>query len=466
MDRYNFFKGNAAGISSLLQMAMPPIVAVVCLVVLSEIFDGRFAEAHVMLATLAALLVFIITSQRIERLQTPTDDLFQLTARITVEWSAVVGILLLIGFATKYSAYFSRQILFTWAAVTPACIILSLYFVRLLTLRYALRTNSVRKAVIVGINDSSIRLAAKIDQTPALGLELLGFFDDRTNGRTKDSGHPRLGSLADVNEIVRDRGVDTVFVALPMRTIDRGLDVITALRDSTASIYYVPDVFVFDLIRSEIKSLRGVPVISLCETPYNGKNYLVKRLMDLVGAAGLLVALAPLMLAVAAAVKASSPGPVLFKQRRYGLDGAEIRVFKFRSMTVMEDGNEIKQASQDDDRVTRVGRFLRRSSLDELPQLFNVLRGEMSLVGPRPHAVAHNEQYRSMIEGYMIRHKVMPGITGLAQVNGYRGETQQLSAMESRVHYDLEYMRTWSLWLDFKILLRTITAVVRDPRAY
>jgi putative colanic acid biosynthesis UDP-glucose lipid carrier transferase len=210
----------------------------------------------------------------------------------------------------------------------------------------------------------------------------------------------------------------------------------------------------------------GVPVVALCETPFYGYRGAVKRIIDIALAALVLLVATPLMLALAALVRLSSPGPVIFKQRRYGLDGREIMVYKFRTMNVSEDGPNIVQASKTDARITGVGRFMRRYSLDELPQLVNVLQGHMSLVGPRPHAVAHNEEYRKLIKGYMIRHKVPPGITGLAQVNGCRGETARVEDMQARVNYDLEYLRHWSPLLDFKILFLTAIRFLRDENAY
>lgn len=188
--------------------------------------------------------------------------------------------------------------------------------------------------------------------------------------------------------------------------------------------------------------------------------------MDVVLASIFLVLLSPLMVAIAIAIKLTSPGPVFFRQRRYGLDGREIRVWKFRTMTVCEDGQQVTQARRGDPRVTRIGAFLRRTSLDELPQLFNVLKGDMSLVGPRPHATAHNEEYRRLIDGYMLRHKVRPGMTGLAQVHGCRGETETVDKMAKRVEWDLPYIREWSLWMDIKILLQTFWVVLRGQNAY
>ncbi len=204
----------------------------------------------------------------------------------------------------------------------------------------------------------------------------------------------------------------------------------------------------------------------MCETPFYGYRGVTKRLTDIVLSVMILLLFLPLLLLIAVMVKASSPGPIIFKQRRYGLDGREIAVYKFRTMSVTEDGTEIRQASKTDNRITRIGGILRRTSMDELPQLINVLQGRMSLVGPRPHAVAHNEEYRKLIKGYMVRHKVLPGITGLAQVNGCRGETLQLEQMEARVNYDLDYLRRWTPMLDIKIILLTAVKIFRDDKAY
>jgi putative colanic acid biosynthesis UDP-glucose lipid carrier transferase len=241
------------------------------------------------------------------------------------------------------------------------------------------------------------------------------------------------------------------------------LELLDELRDTTASIYYVPDISAFDLIQARTARVGGIPVIAMCESPLFG---LGKRLTDIVLAATALLLLSVPIVLISLLIRLSSPGPAIFRQRRYGLDGKEITVYKFRSMTVVEDGREIRQASRDDSRVTTVGALLRRHSLDELPQLFNVLQGRMSLVGPRPHAVAHNESYRGLIKGYMIRHKVLPGITGLAQISGFRGETRELAQMEARVRCDLEYLRSWSMALDFKILALTALRMFRDEQAY
>jgi putative colanic acid biosynthesis UDP-glucose lipid carrier transferase len=244
------------------------------------------------------------------------------------------------------------------------------------------------------------------------------------------------------------------------------MNLLDDLRDTTASIYYVPDIFVFDLIQARSGEIHGIPVVAMCETPFYGYRGVTKRLTDVVLSVTILLLFLPLLLLIAVMVKLSSPGPVIFKQRRYGLDGREIAVYKFRTMSVTEDGAQVRQASRTDSRITRVGGILRRTSMDELPQLINVLQGRMSLVGPRPHAVAHNEEYRKLIKGYMVRHKVLPGITGLAQVNGCRGETSQLEEMEARVNYDLDYLRRWTPMLDIKIILLTAVKIFRDDKAY
>lgn len=239
-----------------------------------------------------------------------------------------------------------------------------------------------------------------------------------------------------------------------------------SLRDSTVSIFFVPDFFIFDLIQAKFNYVAGVPVVCICDTPLKGYSELAKRITDVVISSMILLCIWPIMLLIAIAVKVTSPGPIFFKQNRYGVDGKSIGVYKFRSMKVMDNGDTVKQATKDDDRFTPIGGFIRKTSLDELPQFLNVLEGSMSIVGPRPHANAHNEYYRKLIKGYMIRHKVKPGITGWAQVNGYRGETETLDKMEKRISYDLDYLRNWSIWLDIKIILKTIGIVLKKNNAY
>ena len=267
-------------------------------------------------------------------------------------------------------------------------------------------------------------------------------------------------------EYCTDHSVREVYITLPLGSQPRIVELLEDLQDTTASLFFVPDVFGISIIQGRLQDTNGVPVVGICETPFTGTNELVKRLSDIVLASIILVLISPILLAVAIGVKLSSPGPIIFRQRRNGLDGGEIVVYKFRSMTSQDNGPVVRQATKGDARITRFGAFIRSTSLDELPQFINVLQGRMSIVGPRPHAVAHNEQYRQLIKAYMVRHKVKPGITGWAQVNGHRGETDTIEKMQARVEYDLEYLRNWSLGLDLQIIVRTIRLVLFDRHAY
>jgi len=358
-------------------------------------------------------------------------------------------------------------VLFTWWAVTAPLVVVGLHGCGWWLIHRSPWINrSPRPAVIVGATQAGRALAAAIRRQPLLRLEFLGFFDDRPLTRTGVPASSVLGKLDDVAAYAREHDVRFIYVTLPMTSQPRILALLDSLRDTTASIYFVPDMFVFDLIQARFDHVGGIPVMSVCDSPFEGLEGIVKRVFDFVVALLILALIWPLLLAIAIAVKLTSPGPVIFRQRRYGLDGREIVVYKFRSMSVMEDGNQVRQAVKGDQRLTPIGGFLRRTSLDELPQFINVLQGRMSIVGPRPHATAHNELYRKLIKGYMVRHKARPGITGWAQVNGYRGETDTLEKMERRVAYDLDYLRNWSLWLDLKIILKTALMVFFDRRAY
>ena len=322
--------------------------------------------------------------------------------------------------------------------------------------------------VIVGVCGASIRFAEALRSGQAEGQRLVGCFEDRAAQRTGvPAWMPVSGGFADIPAYVKGHGVGIIYICLPMTSQPRLLALLHELRDTTASVCFIPDIFVADLIQGSINTVGGLPVVSVCDTPFRGTEGDIKRSLDIGLTLAVLPVALPLMFAIALAIRWTSPGPVLFKQRRYGLDGKEILVWKFRTMHVVEDGDEqYRQVTLDDERVTPLGRLLRRTSLDELPQLLNVLGGSMSLVGPRPHAMAVNEQYRKVIPGYMIRHKVRPGITGWAQVNGYRGGND-LDSMRKRTEYDLAYLRSWSLSLDLLILLRTARMLlVGDSRAY
>lgn len=387
-----------------------------------------------------------------------------------LQWFWVISLLLLIGFAFKVTDYFSRQALITWILITPVVLVMTHWLIRALLHRCPFVEKEMSRVVIVGLSDLSRKLAYQFKQNPLLGLSNMGFFDDRWTERSvedrKNQPEALLGNIASVAEFVKLNKVQHIYITLPMTSQPRILALLDDLRDTTASVYFVPDLFLFDLIQAKVSTIKDILIVAVCESPFVGINGIIKRTMDVAFSLLILLLIAPLMLLIAIGVKLSSRGPVLFKQRRYGLDGQEIVVYKFRSMTVMEDGEQVKQATRNDLRTTRFGDFLRKTSMDELPQFINVLQGRMSVVGPRPHAVSHNEMYRSLIKGYMIRHKVKPGITGWAQVNGLRGETETIEKMKARVDYDLDYLRNWSLFLDLSIILKTMGVLINDDNAY
>jgi putative colanic acid biosynthesis UDP-glucose lipid carrier transferase len=386
---------------------------------------------------------------------------------IATGWIAIVSLLALFGWASHTIGAFDPRVLLAWAVATPAALFTAHRLIPVIMPRVLAVQGMRKNAVIAGANDLGRRVAASLRADPLLGMRFAGYFDDRGSERMQDvPAEENLGSLERLADYCRSHQVDVIYIALPMASQPRILNLLEQLRDTTASIYFIPDIFVFDLIQARVDTIGGLPVVAVCETPFTGINGIVKAASDFVLAFFILIFIGPMLLAIALGVKLSSPGPVLFKQRRYGVDGRKIVVYKFRSMTVAEDGDVVRQATRNDSRVTKFGAFLRKTSLDELPQFINVLQGRMSIVGPRPHAVAHNELYRKLIRGYMIRHKVKPGITGLAQVNGFRGETDTVEKMKGRVEYDLAYLRSWSLVLDLQIIVKTFLVVLKKQNAY
>jgi putative colanic acid biosynthesis UDP-glucose lipid carrier transferase len=386
---------------------------------------------------------------------------------VVLRWALLLGVLLITGHATHASDTYPHRAFQIWAVLTPIAMVVGTLTVGQIIRRVVANAVGTRKVIFAGYNSSSLALARTLDSNRALRLQVEGFFDDRGSDRLNMEADTRLvGRLSELAGFAKEKNIDVIFIALPLRHIKRVMNLLDDLRDTTASIYFVPDIFVFDLIQARSSELDGIPVVAMCETPFYGYRGLTKRLIDIGISLTFLICALPLLLLIALLVKLSSPGPAIFRQRRYGLDGHEIIVYKFRTMIVTDDGAQIAQASRSDSRITTTGAFLRRYSLDELPQFFNVLQGRMSLVGPRPHAVAHNEQYRTLIKGYMVRHKVRPGITGLAQINGARGETSRLEEMEARIRLDLEYLRGWSPLLDFKILALTLVKIFGDDKAY
>src|SRR5882757_2299139 len=446
------------------QAVVPAAVAVASLYATIILFGVKFDPSSSAIVIVSVLCLVLVQGPR-EVSSQLTSARVSAVVDVIFRWLLLLAVLLAIGYVTKspLQAY-PRRVFLTWAAATPVGLILATLAMQEVMRRFLINAFDSRSAIIAGYNTSSLELARRLKSNPGMRLEVAGFFDDRSSDRLGMEPDAQLvGSLSDLGTYVKEHRTDVIFIALPIRHVKRVMNLLDDLRDTTASIYYVPDIFVFDLIQARSGEIHGIPVVAMCETPFYGYRGVAKRLTDIGLSMLILLLLLPL---VAIMVKVSSPGPIIFKQRRYGLDGREIAVYKFRTMRVTEDGAHIRQASRSDSRITRIGAILRRSSLDELPQLINVLQGRMSLVGPRPHAVAHNEEYRKLIKGYMVRHKVLPGITGLAQVNGCRGETAQLEEMEARVRYDLDYLRHWTPMLDIKILVLTVIKMFRDDKAY
>ena len=397
--------------------------------------------------------------------------IYQEISEIWIAWSLTFTLLITLAFLFKVTSDYSRIATTLWFFLAPIALSLLRIAVRSGLRQLRGYRRDLKRAVIAGAGQLGCRLADILGSDHGSGIEIQALYDDKKpmgNQLITPEGRALTvaGDLAQMVKDVTAQRIEIVYFALPMQEERRILESIEHLHDTPASIYVVPDLFIAELAEARWGRIGELPMVALFEEPFGGISGGVKRLEDLLLATLALTLLLLPMLVIALLVKLTSDGPVLFRQRRYGLMGEEIQVWKFRTMTVCEDGPEIPQAQANDARVTPLGHFLRRTSLDELPQFVNVLQGRMSIVGPRPHAVAHNELYRKLIRGYMRRHKVRPGITGWAQVNGARGETKEVAAMEQRVRYDLEYIQNWSLWFDLRIILRTVWVVLKGDRAY
>ena len=453
-----------APLLNVVERIFEPLLLVGSLWVVAAASEGRLRPQYVLLA----LVVFALTFPHEARLSYPRG---RAIVDIITGWLATAGVLAAFGIVSGYIDYFDRHVLLTWAWVAPWCQLGGHLALRFAVPGLRVLQGAPRRVLFAGMNAHGIEFAQRLREDVYCNVRIVGFVDDRVGERLEEPLPARcdyavLGRIEDLPQLVQRQRIDLVCLALPMCSTPRLRLVLDALRDTTASVYFVPDPFVTDLIQGSVSSVSGMPVLGVCDSPFSGASGLLKRASDIVLAALILVAIAPLLAAIALAIKLGSRGPAIFRQRRYGLDGEEIIVYKFRSMRVTEDGAVIRQATRDDDRITPLGAFLRRTSLDELPQFINVLQGRMSIVGPRPHAVAHNELYRKLITGYMQRHKVKPGITGWAQVNGLRGETATLERMRARIKHDLDYVRNWSLRLDLYIIAKTISVVLKGENAH
>ncbi|WP_027611487.1 undecaprenyl-phosphate glucose phosphotransferase [Pseudomonas sp. URIL14HWK12:I6] len=434
------------------QWALAQAFIVALLFILAERQTGTVEFYYRMCATLAVLAsVPAYTFSGVYRKQ---DNYLTGLGRLFMGWSMTMVALAGIAFVCKADEVFSREVTLSWAVYGFLGQALMYAPLHAFSKYYQRSRTSAQKTLIVGTGELALGLAKKISQVE--NLPLVGLV---SNGATPnlDSDAPRVvGDQEDLLKLIKDHDIRRLYITLPLAEAAKIEAMYVDLLGANVDVVWVPDLNSLTLLNHSVKVVDGLAAICLNESPLTSRPTaaLSKSLVEKGVALLAIILLSPVLLFIALAVKINSPGPVFFKQDRHGWNGKVIQVWKFRSMRVHDD-REVIQASRNDSRITAVGRFIRRTSLDELPQLFNVLQGQMALVGPRPHAVAHNHYYSGKILAYMARHRIKPGITGLAQISGCRGETDTIDKMQRRVEMDLHYINNWSLWLDLKILVKT-----------
>lgn len=435
---------------------------------MAAVIYGTPLNREYMIAALLVSVAFLYISESLDLYRSWRVGHF--SEEILLSWVCIVISFLtalVIAFLLKESSGFSRVTIVLWFSFTTG-----LSLIWRMILRQQLRSRrkagyNIKKVAIIGATESCDYLLKEIQKREELGFELIGIYEDREFSRNfGDLKNYVVGNIDQGISQAHDGNIDTLFISLSLRAEERIANLLLQLGDTTVDVHYIPDFLVSNLMHARIAHVGDVDTLSIFESPYFGANKWLKRIEDLVLGCLILAIIFTPLIVIAIGIKLTSTGPVLFKQRRYGLRGEEINVWKFRTMSTVNNKSNVIQATKNDSRVTPFGRFLRRTSCDELPQFFNVLKGDMSIVGPRPHAVAHNEIYRSQVQYYMLRHKVKPGITGWAQINGWRGETDTLEKMAKRIEYDLQYIKHWSLWWDVKIIFRTLHVVYVGNNAY
>ncbi|MCB5358417.1 undecaprenyl-phosphate glucose phosphotransferase [Vibrio lentus] len=439
------------------------LIIVTTLLTASWLYLGNIPKNYFILAGLGCV-IYLLFAQSFElyRNQDFTTT-YQKAQRLTMCWAMTVLVILMLAFFAKRSEVHSRVVIAIWLMAVPYFMVSARALTRLSKQKRFAQNQYQNKAIVIGATEAGYHMAGALEKRDSI-LTFEGIYDDTDTSTNQQAAsatdgvvaYPIKGDIKQALVLAKERNFKHVFIALQPLGTEKVKALVEEFSDSTARIYVVPNLQTFDLMQSRWRTINGVPTVSVHDTPFNGVRTLIKRIEDIVASTLILALISPVLAVVSIGVKLSSPGPIIFKQKRYGLDGKEILIWKFRSMSTQDNGAVVKQATKNDPRVTKFGAFIRKTSLDELPQFINVLQGRMSIVGPRPHAVAHNEEYRQVVGKYMLRHKVKPGITGLAQVSGYRGETDTIDKMEKRVEYDLKYIRTWSLWLDIKIIVMTV----------
>ncbi|MGH6707747.1 MAG: undecaprenyl-phosphate glucose phosphotransferase [Bradyrhizobium sp.] len=394
------------------------------------------------------------------------------TKRVLIAWTTTFGVFLAVVFTLKIMHGYSRIWAVSWFASTSVLLVFGRLLLSRLTLVWAKHGRFAYRTLIVGVGESAHRLLDQLKARGSIRTQIVGFVDVGIEPPPGNDfhGYPVFGDLGQVIALLRQNAADEVIVAVPWSGEEKLYDVVTLLATAPVPIRLAPNLLGFRFPDRKFTIRAGLPMLKLFDRPISGWPYIVKLMEDQLLAVTVLVLAAPLLLLIAAAIKLDSPGPVFFKQKRFGFNDSVIQVWKLRSMRTECPGACAEVwTTRDDPRVTRVGRILRKSSIDELPQLINVVRGEMSVVGPRPHALggkARGQLYQDVVNCYAARHKVKPGITGWAQVNGWRGETDTIEKIRKRVEYDMYYINNWSPWLDLYIIFKTVRAVFRAENAY
>ncbi|OKP29587.1 undecaprenyl-phosphate glucose phosphotransferase [Serratia fonticola] len=460
--KINTFRTNTS-IISIIQRFTDIFVMVLALYIVCLFSNESFIYKH-WLMILSSLVVFQMLSGMTDSYRSWRGVSFYVEMRLMYQnWSLCLLLTAgIVSFFEFIDVTFSLYL--KWYVLVSIGLFFSRYSVRYVIGFLRRIGYNTKNVAILGTLPVGINLATHFIKSPWLGFNLVGVFSDLPLNLPSEISYG--GDVKTLVEMARAGVIENVYISLPMKDEAIIQKVVEELTDTTCSVFLIPDVLTFNILQSRTEEINGVPMVSLFDTPMNGLNKILKRTEDIVVSSVIIAFISPVLVIIGCMVKFTSEGPVLFKQTRYGMDGKPISVWKFRSMNVMENSGVITQATMGDKRITSVGKVLRKTSLDELPQFFNVLLGDMSIVGPRPHAVAHNEQYRTLIKGYMLRHKVKPGITGWAQINGWRGETDTLDKMEKRIEFDLEYIRNWSVFLDLKIIFLTVFKGFINKSAY
>lgn len=464
--RGGIIQSNKSSFSTLYRLVDLVILTILYFMVLSYKLVDIQASTSILL--LLGIITFNISAEGLDLYRSWRTQSTTAMLKMTVlAWTITCLVIIVFGYFMPNLINLNNDTVMLWFAVSyPSLMAWRLIFREILFMQRKRGRNS-RVAAVIGATPAGYNLSLQILENEQLGIRLHGLYDDRAIERLPHEFHNQIkGTIDDAITAAKAGEIDYIYVAMPMSAETRIMEILNQCSDTTCSVYIIPNFFIYNLLNARWQTVGSVQTLSVFDTPFQGASNIMKRAEDLVFASIILALIAIPMLAIAITIKLSSRGPVIFKQDRYGLDGKKIKVYKFRSMSAMDNGEYVEQAIKNDERVTPFGAFLRRTSLDELPQFINVIQGRMSIVGPRPHAVAHNEEYRKLIEGYMLRHKVKPGITGWAQINGFRGETETINKMVKRVEYDLDYIHRWSVWLDVKIIVATAFKGFLGKNAY